>query len=308
MNRPIALLLLGLVAGLLIFSTARAHSVNKKRLPESKDTTYPIPGKEVVTSGKPGADSGRGSSRVAIPAVAFSKQRADELKEKVERATDAAIEVDNLSGCPLIISDARIKAGRGEADFPASLPKESGYAFKLDAKLSNKADRKIVNFALILAPPGTEHGVIVETGNLLIEPSATYSFGDRQNVYFSYFYSPPGEAILKVVHIEFEDGSRWSRPDLNPETQVDHDPIPLNEVQPKFTEEALRNRVEGAVIAQLQVGADGHVKKVKIVNGLPDGLDEMAIEAAYKLKFKPATKNGKPVAHWMTIPIKFELK
>ena len=308
MNRPIALLLLGLVAGLLILSTAQTQSDNKKRLPKSKDTTHPIPGKEIVTSGKPGTDSGKASSRVAIPAVAFSKQRADELKEKVERATDAAIEVDNPSSCPLIISEARIKASRGEANFPASLPRESGYAFKLDAKLSNRTDRKIVDFALILARPGTEHGVIVESGRLLIEPSATYSFGDQQNVYFSYFYSPPGETILKVVHIEFEDGSRWLRPDLNPETKVDHDPIPLNEVKPKFTKEALRNRIEGAVIVQLQVGTDGHVKKVKIVNGLPDRLDEMAIEAAYKLKFKPATKNGKPVAHWMTIPIKFELK
>ena len=53
---------------------------------------------------------------------------------------------------------------------------------------------------------------------------------------------------------------------------------------------------------------DGTVKQVKIVRGLPDGLDEQAVQAAYQLRFRPAMKNGKPVQFWQAISIEFNLK
>src|SRR5262249_30269956 len=55
---------------------------------------------------------------------------------------------------------------------------------------------------------------------------------------------------------------------------VDTPPIALNNPRPRYTEEARRSQDQGIVKAQVLVGDDGTVKKVKIISGLPDGLDE----------------------------------
>ena len=90
-------------------------------------------------------------------------------------------------------------------------------------------------------------------------------------------------------------------------TTVDQRPIPLNRPRPNYTEEARLNRVRGIVRARLLVGADGMVKLVRILYGLPDGLSEEAIRAAYQLRFKPAMKGGSPVAYWVSVEIEFNL-
>ncbi|MCI0487697.1 MAG: TonB family protein [Blastocatellia bacterium] len=93
-----------------------------------------------------------------------------------------------------------------------------------------------------------------------------------------------------------------------PATSVDVRPIPLNRPRPNYTEEARKNKIQGVVVARVLVGADGSVRSVKIVRHLPDGLDEEAISAVYKMRFKPAMKNGQPVAFWQNIEVEFNLR
>jgi outer membrane biosynthesis protein TonB len=45
-----------------------------------------------------------------------------------------------------------------------------------------------------------------------------------------------------------------------------------------------------------------------MVRGLPDGLEEEAIRAAYQLRFRPAMKGGQPVAFWTPVDIEFNLR
>jgi TonB family protein len=97
----------------------------------------------------------------------------------------------------------------------------------------------------------------------------------------------------------------------NPETNetVDSKPIALNKPRPNYTEEARKAKVQGSVRARVLVGADGTVKQVKISGGgLPDGLNEEAIQAAKQMRFQPAMKNGEKVAYWVTIEIEFNLR
>lgn len=89
-------------------------------------------------------------------------------------------------------------------------------------------------------------------------------------------------------------------------TVVDQRPVPLNAPQPRYTEEARKNKIEGVVIARVLVSADGGVKQVKITRGLPV-LDEQAIQTAYQMRFKPAIKDGQPVAFWQSVLIEFTL-
>ena len=43
--------------------------------------------------------------------------------------------------------------------------------------------------------------------------------------------------------------------------------------------------------------------------GLPDGLNEQAVRAAYQMRFAPAMKNGRPVSYWLSnVEIEFNLR
>ncbi len=89
---------------------------------------------------------------------------------------------------------------------------------------------------------------------------------------------------------------------------VDSRPVVLKPVYPGYTEQARRNRVQGRINMRILVGTDGTVKEVIIIDGLPDGLNDEALKAAYKLKFKPAMKDGNPVGFWLPIDMSFNLK
>jgi TonB family protein len=91
-------------------------------------------------------------------------------------------------------------------------------------------------------------------------------------------------------------------------TRVDSRPVLLKRALPQYTEEARRNKVVGTVTLRILVDETGRVKDVRVTSGLPDGLTEKAIEAARKTEFKPAMKDGKPAAFWMSVVFTFDLR
>ncbi|MEK6304376.1 MAG: TonB family protein [Acidobacteriota bacterium] len=91
-------------------------------------------------------------------------------------------------------------------------------------------------------------------------------------------------------------------------TLIDTKPVLIKDAQPLYTEEARRNQTQGVVLMRLLVGADGEVKQTKVTKGLPDGLIDQAIVAAYESRFKPATKNGLAVPFWIPIVVEFNLR
>jgi protein TonB len=93
------------------------------------------------------------------------------------------------------------------------------------------------------------------------------------------------------------------------QTAVDERPVLLNQPRPLFTEEARRNKVQGVVRVRILVDTNGAVKEVVLMRGLPDGLNEQAIRAAYQMRFRPAMKNGQPVSYWLSnVEVEFNLR
>jgi len=82
-------------------------------------------------------------------------------------------------------------------------------------------------------------------------------------------------------------------------------PAPLNKPRPAYTAEAESANVEGTVRARALVGADGMVKEIELIDHLPCGLDHEAILAIKKMRFKPATKAGKPAEAWTEVDVEF---
>ena len=77
---------------------------------------------------------------------------------------------------------------------------------------------------------------------------------------------------------------------------------------PPYTEEARQGRIQGVVILEAIIDAEGHVRDVKVLKGLPMGLTESAVETAMQWKFEPATLQGEPVAVYFSLTIRFSLQ
>jgi TonB family protein len=87
-------------------------------------------------------------------------------------------------------------------------------------------------------------------------------------------------------------------------------PVPLARVNPEYTADAMRARIEGRALLEAVVLADGSVGNVTVVRSLDStyGLDRKAVEAASQWRFKPATKDGMPVAVAVTLEFTFTLR
>lgn len=64
---------------------------------------------------------------------------------------------------------------------------------------------------------------------------------------------------------------------------------------PVYTVEARKARITGVVILEAVIDEQGNVTDVKVLKGLPGGLDQSAMEAVRTWKFNPATLDGRPV-------------
>jgi protein TonB len=84
-------------------------------------------------------------------------------------------------------------------------------------------------------------------------------------------------------------------------------PVLIYSVEPEFSEEARKAKVEGNVLVNLWVGTDGLPSHVRVLRGVGMGLDEKALEAVRQYRFKPAMENGKPVLVQLNVEVNFQI-
>lgn len=82
----------------------------------------------------------------------------------------------------------------------------------------------------------------------------------------------------------------------------------LREVKAGYTEEARVRNLEGEVVLEIVVRRDGSVSDVKLVSGLPSGLNERAIAAVRQWRFAPATRLGQVVDVIVEVAVEFKLR
>lgn len=84
-------------------------------------------------------------------------------------------------------------------------------------------------------------------------------------------------------------------------------PTLLFKVEPEYSEDARKAKFQGTVILAVVVDEKGLPRDLRIVRPLGLGLDEKAIEAVQKWRFRPGYLNGKPVSVAATIEVNFRL-
>lgn len=84
-------------------------------------------------------------------------------------------------------------------------------------------------------------------------------------------------------------------------------PSLLSKVEPEYSEEARKAKFQGTVVLYVVVDEKGQPQQLRVVRPLGLGLDEKAIEAVQKWRFRPGFKDGKPVPVAATVEVNFRL-
>jgi TonB family protein len=84
-------------------------------------------------------------------------------------------------------------------------------------------------------------------------------------------------------------------------------PVPLSTPEAHYSIEARRKRIQGACLVSMVVDAEGMPQNPHLVHPLGYGLDDQALIAVRRYRFKPAMKNGMPVAVMLSVEVNFRL-
>lgn len=99
-------------------------------------------------------------------------------------------------------------------------------------------------------------------------------------------------------------GPKIVRPDATAATT----PVEITfKPNPAYTDEARSMKLEGEVLLEVSFSANGTLHVNRVVRGLGHGLDEAAVAAANRIRFKPALQGGQPVDSTAIVHVTFQL-
>ncbi|PZR14374.1 MAG: energy transducer TonB [Archangium gephyra] len=120
---------------------------------------------------------------------------------------------------------------------------------------------------------------------------------------------PIGSAVFQPPRPTAEQaGPQSSGRGFAPAGSADAEPELLGEIKVPYPAEAQRNDVSGTVRMQVTIDVSGAVTSVKVLSGPGYGLNEAALEAMRRFRFKPATKKGEAIGYTFTYAYTFELE
>jgi TonB family protein len=121
----------------------------------------------------------------------------------------------------------------------------------------------------------------------LLEPGRIYTL----HVSMPNLESVTGSWTLKFVELD-EQGKEipgsGDRPDLS-------GPVPLRKVDPKYPPALASAKVEGVVVLYAIIRRDGTVDSIEVVRSVDPLLDQNAMEALARWRFRAAVRQGRPV-------------
>ena len=114
--------------------------------------------------------------------------------------------------------------------------------------------------------------------------------------YKDYFGFVESSAIMPVQAKSAESASA---------SAYDTPPELITIIRPKYPKEARKKKIKGSVLVKVLINKKGLVESAEVTEGI-EGLNQSALDAAKKARFKPAKYRGKNVSSWVSLSIDFE--
>ena len=162
--------------------------------------------------------------------------------------------------------------------------------------------------------PGTVQ--IFSTGNTIYRFQVFGAPADDPRVqqYFSSIVlgkSGSGIEVSDGFGVPYESESKAQTEENNAKPflgkEVTRKAVVIMKPEPMYTEGARQNKVTGVIVLKVVFSSDGSVVNIRTIAALPYGLTDQAVEAARKIKFVPAVKEGKFVSMFMQLAYEFSL-
>lgn len=157
---------------------------------------------------------------------------------------------------------------------------------------------------VVIKRPGSRYGILKDAGDSLAKYLSLAPPGEETKFYTEY---------LESIRF-FSD--HYSRPDLMPlPPRTDGvgnggiiTPIKfISKPRAGYTDAARKASVEGTTRLMVGFSADGTVSHVLVIRPLSHGLSEQAVRAARRIKFVPATRDGKPISVVKSVEYSFSI-
>ena len=229
------------------------------------------------------------------------------LRNKMDgaaREARAALEIDSAIGdAYYVLGVTRLRAGareealkNAEAAIKLQPNVAAAYLLKSQALVSFLGDAVVGEVEDSADDRKARHRAAAEalTTYLELNPNSEYTnTWTEQLESLRFFVNPrkPGEDQLVFAGKEVTTRARV-----------------LSKPEPQYTNDARATGVTGTVVLRCIFTADGGVKHFLIVRGLPSGLTEQSISAARRIKFVPATKDGRPVSTYIQLEYHFAFR
>lgn len=288
MNRQPSLLWIGLL-GLLVFlpgerpATAAGFAKNGHRF----SLLVGFPETSPAPSGQPGREPSKGV--LIVPGTVLPLGSEPLRKESAERADLLAELADKLRGTVRlrevkVVYDLVVNLEVDqERPLPAPAP-GSGVAIRVT--LLGSSDQ-LATYRVVF----TEGGKPITNSNVSVQLGKRAVIGGLNG---------PEAPYLFLVAEPLRRGG--PKEEIAP-------PQLLRSVQPVYPADGKKEKIAGLVILSAEIGTDGAVRGVNVLQGLSHGLTEAAVDAVKQWKFKPALDaRGKPVAVLYTLTINFKLE
>lgn len=124
------------------------------------------------------------------------------------------------------------------------------------------------------------------------------------------FAAPVGNTLYGKTETKApspESVQPYSAPRFVPIYQVDSQPTVLHEEKIPYPPGPMREGIEGTVWLSIVIDAQGNVVSANVLSGPGHGLNEAALDAFRRFRFKPAIKSGQPVSTEMKYKYTFSL-
>jgi TonB family protein len=170
----------------------------------------------------------------------------------------------------------------------------------VSAPVSKVADEAVAKTARPVSRPATQ------SAEAQVPPGGLSVFENGREV----FRMPPNGPPKKIVD------ERPADTPVKPAAAIESEPVELapdaaedslqQRIEPEYPETARKQNVQGAVVLNLQIGADGSVEDVHAQSG-PPLLTQAAIDAVKQWKFQPHMVDGHAVRTRTTTTLTFIL-
>lgn len=163
-------------------------------------------------------------------------------------------------------------------------------------------------------------GVRYDRGAILshaLPPEIAPGAKGEESVIVGQFGAPltPGTNMLTIliggvrsspVSFVWSPGRTHDAGDLSPREDVDRPPVPIHTTQPRYPPAAFYKGISGTVEVEILIDKTGRVAKSRIVKSIPE-LDAAALQCVADWVFRPAQKDGQPVATVASAPVTFSI-